>query len=93
MNIPDEAIEAAARVHQLNLAKGGQVEFDKMWTTAQFRRLAWMREALEAALPYLLADVKAATWDECEAAKYDIRLNPSGVAWEAVKDNPYRTTK
>ena len=38
-----------------------------------------------------LAEAKAQAWDECESAKYEIRLNASGDAWEAVKDNPYRS--
>ncbi len=64
------------------------------------------RLILVAAVPHMLAPIlplcaeaelhkawreqMAAAWDECEAAKYEIRLNPESNAWEPVKDNPYR---
>ena len=32
----------------------------------------------------------AMAWDECEAASYEIRLDPTGKFWEPYKVNPYR---
>jgi len=45
-----------------------------------------------AMLAPLFAAAKAEAWDECENAKYEIRLNTGSNTWGAVKDNPYRTT-
>ncbi|MFE4229180.1 hypothetical protein ACFRJ8_14975 [Arthrobacter sp. NPDC056886] len=78
--MPEAAVEAAAgTLHEswYDYASPGQ------WQEI-------MRAALEAAAPHMLRDAKAEAWDECEAAKYEIRLNQSGNAWEPVKDNPYR---
>ena len=45
-----------------------------------------------AVLAPLFAAAKAEAWDECENAKYEIRLNAGDNSWGAVKNNPYRTT-
>lgn len=71
--IPDEAVEAALKA-QLSFKSKRGLDNDANL----------MRHILEAAAPHL----KAQAWDECEAAKYEIRLNPGSNAWEPVKDNP-----
>lgn len=38
-----------------------------------------------------IREAKAAAWEECEAASYEIRLEPTRNAWEPVKDNPYKS--
>ena len=47
-------------------------------------------EALSAAGFGPVKEAKAEAWDECEAASYEIRLEPGGKFWQPYKDNPYR---
>ena len=73
--IPDEAVEAAQLAYIALRAKPDYV-MPHEYAVAM----------LEAAAPHLMRQA----WDECEAASYEIRLEPGGKFWQPYKDNPYR---
>jgi hypothetical protein len=37
-----------------------------------------------------IRQAKEQAWDECEAASYEIQLEPNGKFWQPYKVNPYR---
>ena len=53
MNIPDKAVEAAAKAHHGVMTGGGPGEWGYLDKQSQDNRLYWMRAALEAAAPYM----------------------------------------
>jgi hypothetical protein len=79
VNIPDEAVEAAAKVL-----------CEQMWENAHEKQRAYAREearlALEAAAQYIAAEA----WDEGEQAG---AMNHAAEEYPEVKDitNPYRS--
>jgi hypothetical protein len=62
---------------------------DRIWVPSTEYR-THLAAALVAAGFGPVREAQEEAWDECEAATYEIRLNPTGNAWEPVKDNPYR---
>jgi len=56
--IPDAAVEAAARAHQASFAGLGHMQWDDLWQVAKDRRLVWMCAALEAAAPHMEPTIK-----------------------------------
>lgn len=58
--IPAQAVEAAAKVHQDLVARGGYPTWDALPPYGRPWRLDYMRAALEAAAPFMLVE----QWEE-----------------------------
>lgn len=79
--IPEAAVEAAAKRHQSSLAECGQPTWEELPGNRRATRVEWMRAALEAAAPHMLADIledaaNTAETDELSTAAeviYDLR--------------------
>lgn len=74
--IPDEAVEAAARVHQSFRQKGGYLAWDDLLEPGKTLRLKSMSAALEAAIPTLLSHER----EETRLAHLDAMVNAASVS-------------